>query len=62
MDNPILEIYAIGHKLPLEVLQDIDKRIGDWLASGGKEDDPYVWQQLRYAQGVSELMERRGQG
>lgn len=59
--NPILEIYALGPKLPFEVLVDIDKRIGDWLLSGGKHDDPYVWQQLRYAQGVSELMERRKQ-
>ena len=48
--NPIHELYAIGDKLPLEVQMDIDKRNGDWMVSGGKEDDPYVWQQLRYAQ------------
>jgi hypothetical protein len=26
------------------------QRIEDWLLSGGKADDPYVWQQLRYAE------------
>ncbi|RAP27043.1 hypothetical protein C2W64_01189 [Brevibacillus laterosporus] len=30
------QINKIAGKLPLEVLDDINKRIGDWLASGGK--------------------------
>ncbi|WP_368653747.1 DUF6877 family protein [Ornithinibacillus sp. 4-3] len=47
--SPLKEITAIAHKLPLPVLEDINKRIGDWLASGGKEDDPYIEQQLRFA-------------
>lgn len=38
------------YNLPKEVLQDIDKRITDWIASGGKEDDPYIKQQLRFAE------------
>lgn len=45
----LIQLYAIGEKLPNEVLMDIDKRIADWLMSGGNEDEPYVWQQLRYA-------------
>ncbi|MGM0776947.1 MAG: DUF6877 family protein [Bacillota bacterium] len=47
--NPLEEINKIAHKLPLEVLTDINQRIGDWLAGGGKEDDPYIEQQLRFA-------------
>ena len=47
--NPILELYAIGQQIPLEVLMDVDKRIGDWLLSGGEMDHPYVWQQVDYA-------------
>lgn len=48
--NALHEIIQISHKLPLTVLQDINQRIGDWLAMGGKEDDPYIEQQLRFAQ------------
>ncbi|AGR47414.1 hypothetical protein EMERY_84 [Brevibacillus phage Emery] len=45
------QITKITGLLPLEVLIDINQRIGDWLASGGKEDDPYIQQQLRFAEG-----------
>ena len=47
--NPIMEIVKITEHIPLVALQDIHQRIGDHLASGGKEDDPYIYQQLRYA-------------
>ncbi|KEF40159.1 hypothetical protein M670_00175 [Schinkia azotoformans MEV2011] len=47
--NPLSEIGDIAHKLPLDVLKDINQRIGDWLASGGKDDDPYIEQQLEFA-------------
>lgn len=47
--SPMQEIVAIADKLPFEVLQDIDKRINDWMASGGNDDDPYIHQQLRFA-------------
>lgn len=52
--KPMEEITAIAHKLPLGVLKDIDGRIRDWLASGGKEDDPYIEQQLRFARRFAE--------
>lgn len=47
--NPLDEILGISHQLPLSVLQDINQRIGDWLAMGGQPDDPYIEQQLRFA-------------
>lgn len=53
--NPMEEITRISNRLPLPVLQDIDKRIGDWLASGGKETDAYIEQQLRFAQRFIEI-------
>ncbi|MFJ8529950.1 DUF6877 family protein [Bacillus sp. NPDC094106] len=48
------EINKIAPQLPLVVLQDIKQRVGDWLASGGDENDEYIGQQLRYAQRVVE--------
>lgn len=36
--------------LPVEIIKDIEKRVTDWLATGGNEDDPYVRQQLKYAE------------
>jgi hypothetical protein len=54
--NPMDEIIKISNELPLEVVKDIDKRIGDWLASGGKEDDPYIFQQLSYAKRIVKML------
>lgn len=47
--KPIQELSRISDELPLEVLSDINRRITDWIASGGSEDDEYIEQQLRYA-------------
>lgn len=52
--SPMDEILKISNELPLHVLEDIDTRIGDWLASGGSEDDPYIEQQLRFARNFVE--------
>jgi len=51
--NPLEEINKLAHLLPLEVLQDIDKRVTDWLAAGGEDNDSYIKQQLRYARHVA---------
>ncbi|MDR9857788.1 hypothetical protein RJP21_29790 [Paenibacillus sp. VCA1] len=48
--SPLHEIFMIAGQLPAEVLKDISQRIGDWLATGGKETDEYIEQQLRFAQ------------
>lgn len=49
MSNPLDELIKISHRLPSVVLNDINRRIGDWLAMGGESTDPYIEQQLRYA-------------
>jgi len=43
------EIIKLLPQLPFGVLKDIERRTGEWMWSGGNEDDPYIWQQLRYA-------------
>lgn len=43
------EIASISYLLPLPILKDISQRCGDWLATGGNHDDPYIHQQLRFA-------------
>ncbi len=48
--------------IPLSVLQDVDKRISDWLAMGDKEDDSYIQRQIKYLKQVEKVVtkERRG--
>lgn len=41
--------------IPINVLQDVDKRISDWRSMGGKDSDTYIQNQLRYLKRV-ELM------
>ena len=54
--SPIFELHQIACELPISVLVDVKQRIGDWLASGGKENDPYIKQQVAYAQKVYDAM------
>lgn len=46
------------------VLQDVDKRISDWKAAGGKDSDEYIQNQLRYLKRVEKaannVMSRKG--
>lgn len=37
-------------EIPVKILDDIDKRITDWLSSGGTMEDPYIMQQYRFAE------------
>ena len=53
---PIELINEIAHKLPVEVLRDINQRMTDWKVSGGEDDDPYMYQQLQYANDVYERL------
>lgn len=46
------QIEELISEMPLPVLQDVRQRLDDWMLSGGKDDDPYVEQQLRYMKHV----------
>lgn len=54
------EITDLSGDLPINVLIDINKRIADWLLSGGGENDTYIHQQLKYAKNILELRSRGG--
>lgn len=46
-------LETINTKLiPISVMQDVKHRILDWLASGGKETDPYIQRQIEYLKAV----------
>lgn len=38
--------------LPTAAIADINKRITDWIASGGDFEDEYIKQQFRYAENI----------
>lgn len=45
-------LAEISNQLPFGILLDIDQRVRDWVASGGGEDDSYIWQQVCYAEKI----------
>ena len=57
--NDFDKLQKVFPKLPLNVKEDIEKRLTDWLTSGGSLGDPYVGQQLRYAENVIKSMENK---
>ncbi|BCC18295.1 DUF6877 family protein [Bacillus paranthracis] len=46
-------ITELAPQIPIDVLEDVTNRIKDWIVSGGKEDDPYIEQQLRFVERVA---------
>ena len=48
-------------ELPSWVVGDINRRISDWLSSGGKPDDPYIKQQYKFAENVINAQRRENQ-
>ena len=52
----ISELHENLKYLPTAAIRDIEKRITDWLASGGSNEDGYIQQQFRYAE---RLVDRR---
>lgn len=53
--SSISDLIGLSDKIPVEALEDIYKRIADWLASGGNIEDEYIKQQLRYAERLVNL-------
>lgn len=51
-NNPVKEISRLSNKLPEAVKKDVHQRLNDWFLSGGKDTDPYVYQQLDYVKRV----------
>jgi len=54
--NSMAELHENLKHLPTAAVRDIERRITDWLASGGSLDDDYIKQQFRYAE---RLIDRR---
>jgi len=48
----ISELHENLKHLPTAAVRDIEKRITDWLASGGSAEDDFIKQQFRYAENL----------
>ena len=57
--NTVEDLSKITHLLPTVALQDIEKRITDWIASGGDIEDDYIKQQCKYAERLIIQNQRR---
>lgn len=58
MKTKIKNIDTLGkyiNLVPGIILQDVDKRIGDWLLSGGSLEDDYINQQYKYIEMYIEM-------
>ncbi|MFR5263975.1 DUF6877 family protein [Clostridium sp.] len=42
------DLIIYSDRIPTVILQDVEKRIGDYLAMGGNYNDPYIKQQFRF--------------
>ncbi|WP_165450016.1 DUF6877 family protein [Lactiplantibacillus mudanjiangensis] len=47
---PVQIIEILATLLPYELLSNVNQRMMDWKASGGKDDDGYMYQQARVAE------------
>jgi hypothetical protein len=51
--NTIEDLSENLNKLPIQAIEDINKRITDWMSEEGSSiDDPYIKQQFRYAENL----------
>lgn len=52
-------VSGLPRDVALKVLMDVNQRITDWRASGGKDDDDYINQQIRYAENVAQAYKQK---
>lgn len=43
-----LNYLVLNYNIPFHITEDVSRRVIDWIASGGNEDDSYIMQQVRY--------------
>lgn len=59
-EERILEATSkLPRDIALKVLMDVHQRITDWRTSGGKDDDSYIEQQVRYAENIARSYETK---
>lgn len=46
-------VSDLPNDIALAVLIDVEKRITDWKASGGNDEDDYIEQQAKYAENMA---------
>lgn len=59
MNDPMERLAELAEFIPLEAMLDIRSRIADWLIAGGKTNDSYIWQQVRYAENCAKVYQGR---
>lgn len=42
------EVAELASQVPAVILKDVEKRISDWLASGGPPEAPYIQNQIHF--------------
>ena len=56
--NTMEDLNRNLNKLPIQAIEDINKRITDWMSEDGNSiEDPYIKQQLRYAENLINMRE-----
>lgn len=53
----VIKVDDIDFKyIPIAAIEDVKNRVADWLASGGKAEDPYIQRQLQYLKDIEKAV------
>lgn len=55
-----LNYLVSNYNIPSHITEDVSRRVTDWIASGGNEDDSYIMQQVRYIKNYLKVSKRDG--